>query len=388
MSAMATFAILIGIVGICLWLEEQRLAGRLFDYIPSILLIFVTCMVLGNLGILPKESGAYAWTRTYLMPFAIFLFMLSVDVRAIFRLGKLATLMVLSGMFSVTFGFVAATFIFSDYLGLEAWSAIIAAYAGAIGGSQNLVAMAETFNASPSILGALIAVDSIVGYSFLALLISLASYKGKFDAWLHAREDAHELVRDLSSTAAQQPRPVNSGGLAMIIFLGFAISIACRAISDAVAVRLGLDATVSPIVTLLMVVTSGLILSFSPARQLNAHGTVQVGKISLYMMMAVLGAGAAIEHVWEYRVFLLYSPVLLLISFVTMLLIGRLLRAPIVLVITGLYANLGGTVTNPLLAAAYDKGFVTVALLMAIFTQIMGMYVPLLLAPVIIAILG
>ena len=104
--------------------------------------------------------------------------------------------------------------------------------------------------------------------------------------------------------------------------------------------------------------------------------------------MAVLGAGAAIEHVWEYRVFLLYSPVLLLISFVTMLLIGRLLRAPIVLVVTGLYANLGGTVTNPLVAAAYDKGFVTVALLMAIFTQIMGMYVPLLLAPVIIAILG
>jgi uncharacterized membrane protein len=388
MSAMAIFTILLGVVGIYLWLEEQKLAGRVFDYAPPILLIFITCMILGNVGILPHESEAYSWTKKYLMPFAIFLFMISVNIRAIFKLGRLVTIMVVSGMLSVTFGFVAATVLFSGQIGLEAWSAIIASYAGAIGGSQNLVAMAETFNASPGILGALIAVDSIIGYSFLALLIYFASYKTKFDGWLRAREGTLELVQELSSVVSLKPHPVSSGGLAMIVFLGFAVTLLCRFVGDFISAQFASITILAPIVTLVLVVTTGLLLSLSPVKQFNEHGTTQVAKISLYLMMAVLGAGASIEHVWEYRIFLIYSPVLLLISLVTMLLIGRYLRAPMVLVITGLYANLGGTVTNPILAAAYDKGFVTVALMMAIFTQIMGMYVPLLLAPVIHAILS
>lgn len=174
----------------------------------------------------------------------------------------------------------------------------------------------------------------------------------------------------------------------MIAFLGMAVTLACRYMGDVILANFVSTAIVAPIMTLVLVVTTGLLLSFSPVSRLNEHGTTQVAKISLYLMMAVLGAGASFEHVWEYRIFLIYSPVLLMISLISMLLIGRYLRAPMVLVITGLYANLGGTVTNPILAAAYDRGFVTIALTMAIFTQIAGMYVPLLLAPVIHAILS
>ena len=389
MSVMATFTLLLGVVGIFLWLEEQKLAARVFEYAPPILLIFITCMIFGNLGVLPHNSEAYAWTKKYLMPFAIFLFMISVNVRAVFKLGRLVTIMVLAGMFSVTFGFVAATFLFAGQIGTEAWSAIIASYAGAIGGSQNLVAMAEALDASPGILGALIAVDSIIGYSFLALLIYFAGHKAKFDGWLRAREGTLDLVEELSSVVSHKPQPVSSGGLAMVAFLGLAVTLACRYLGDTLSANFGSAAMVAPILTLVLVVTTGLLLSFSPViSRFNEHGTTQIAKISLYLMMAVLGAGASIEHVWQYRIFLIYSPVLLLISLITMLLIGRYLRAPMVLVITGLYANLGGTVTNPILAAAYDRGFVTVALMMAILTQIVGMYVPLLLAPIIHAILS
>lgn len=380
-SEMGVFAILLGVVGVYLWLAEQKLVGRLFGFVPPILLIFLTCMALGNTGILPEESETYLWIKRHLMPFAIFLFMLSVNIPAIFKIGRLATIMIFVGMASVTLGFFLSAFIFSPWIEAEAWAPLIASYAGSIGGSQNLIAMAETFDASPSILGALIAVDSIVGYAFLALLVSLATYKARFNIWLHAKEQTIEIVQELSVDSHQEHVPVSSGGLAMIICLGIAASVICRAAGEALSSFFTSDVLTPSIWTLILVVSSGLLLSLSPAKKFNTHGTVQIGQIALYLIMAVFGAGALIEHVWQYKIFLIYSPILLLISLVSVLIVGRALRVPMVLVVTGLYANLGGTVSNPIVASAYDKGFVSIALLMAIVSQIVGMYIPLFLAP-------
>ena len=380
-TEVGVFAILLGVVGIYLWLMEQKFAEWLFEYVPPILLIFLTCMALGNAGILPEDSEAYSWIKRHLMPFAIFLFMLSVNIPAIFKIGRLATIMIFVGMASVTLGFFLSAVIFSPWIEPEAWAPLIASYAGSVGGSQNLVAMAETFDASPSILGALIAVDSIVGYTFLALLVSLATHKARFNAWLHAKEKTIAIVHELSVDSEQKHLPVSSGGVAMIIFMGVTASVICRSMGEYMSSLVASDVLTPSIWTLILVVTSGLLLSLSPIKTFNAHGTVQIGQIALYLIMAVFGAGALIEHVWQYKIFLIYSPVLLMISLVSVLIVGRILRVPMILVVTGLYANLGGTVSNPIVASAYDKGFVSIALLMAIVTQIIGMYTPLFLAP-------
>lgn len=54
-------------------------------------------MLATTAGITPAESPVYDWMSTYLLPFALFLLMITVDLRAILRLGPMALLMMLAG---------------------------------------------------------------------------------------------------------------------------------------------------------------------------------------------------------------------------------------------------------------------------------------------------
>jgi uncharacterized membrane protein len=121
-------------------------------------------------------------------------------------------------------------------------------------------------------------------------------------------------------------------------------------------------------------VTVGLILSLTPMRRLEERGASRIGYAALYLMMAAIGAQADLRAVLEAPVFLVVGVVWISIHVATLLIVARLIRAPLFFVATGSMANVGGTASAPVVAAMYHPAMAPVGLLMAVMGYVVGTY--------------
>ena len=108
--------------------------------------------------------------------------------------------------------------------------------------------------------------------------------------WLGADQSALEDTNRRMAEVKAESRPAGIDHIAMIVGFGFAGAIAARLLGDALPV-LG-DPTIISHTTwaVLIVVTGGLILSFTPIRKLDEVGASNVGFVALYLMLTGIGA--------------------------------------------------------------------------------------------------
>ncbi len=80
---------------------------------------------------------------SYLLLFALLMLMVSVDLRSVARLGGIALFMVAAGTFGIVIGGPISLLIFRDMLPADAWTGFAALSGSWIGGTANMVAIAE-----------------------------------------------------------------------------------------------------------------------------------------------------------------------------------------------------------------------------------------------------
>ena len=125
---------------------------------------------------------------------------------------------------------------------------------------------------------------------------------------------------------------------------------------------------------ILIVVTGGLILSFTPLRDFEKVGASGLGYTALYLLLAGIGAQADLRAVLDAPVYLLAGAVWIAIHVAVLLLAARVVRAPLFFVATGSMANIGGAATAPVVAGVYHPAMAPVGLLMAVAGYILGIY--------------
>jgi uncharacterized membrane protein len=128
----------------------------------------------------------------------------------------------------------------------------------------------------------------------------------------------------------------------------------------------------------LIVVTGGLVLSFTRVRKLEEVGASRVGYLALYLMMAGVGAQADFKAVIEAPAYLGAGIVWIAVHVLVLYIAARLVRAPLFFVATGSMANIGGPASSPVVAGVYHPAMAPVGLLMAIGGYILGIYAGLL----------
>jgi uncharacterized membrane protein len=126
--------------------------------------------------------------------------------------------------------------------------------------------------------------------------------------------------------------------------------------------------------TVLIVVTGGLLLSFTPVRRLEEAGASRIGYAALYMMLTAIGAQANLRAVLDAPLYLAAGAVWLAIHVLIMLIAARLLRAPLFFLATGSMANVGGAASAPVVATVYQPAMASIAVLMAVLGYILGIY--------------
>jgi uncharacterized membrane protein len=370
----AVFGYLAVTLATVFWLSGLPRLAKAFEIVPPVIFAYFLPTLSSAAGIIPLASPVYAWMTRYLLLVALLLLMISVDLKSIARLGKMATFMMLAGTVGVIAGAGVSYLIFRGLLPPDAWKGFAALSGSWIGGTANMVAIAQSVGTPQDVLGPLIVVDTVVGYGWMGVLLFLSGWQRRYDMRAGARTEVIEETNARLASMDQKRRPTELRDMVMIVGLGFGGAIAAFAISQALP-ALG-DPTIISRTTwaVLIVVTGGLLISFTPVRQLEEVGASRVGYAALYLLLGAIGAQADLRAIVQTPLYLAAGVVWILVHIAVMFAAARIIRAPLFFVATGSMANIGGAASAPIVAGVYHPAMAPVGLLMAVAGYILGIY--------------
>ncbi|HET6563990.1 MAG TPA: DUF819 family protein, partial [Xanthomonadales bacterium] len=106
-SPAGVMAVLIAVVCFWFWLE-QKTQARIFNYLPPLIFIYATPVLLSNTGLIPFSNSAYSFLRDFGLPIFIVLMLLKVDIFGAVRIMGKGVFVMLLGSVGVVVGGVAA----------------------------------------------------------------------------------------------------------------------------------------------------------------------------------------------------------------------------------------------------------------------------------------
>jgi uncharacterized membrane protein len=380
------FTFLAACVAVIFWLGRLRALAKLFRYFPPLIWTYFVPMVCTTVGIIPDASTLYSpFMSRVILPAVLILLLIPANVRQIQRLGLKALAIMLFGTLGIVLGAIGSTALFAGIAGAalppDAWKGVAALSGSWIGGSANMMAVIEAISVPPSIIGPLVVVDTVLAYSWLGLLIALSAYQKTIDR--HHKADS-SVVDEISAhleaeheAHARDPKVVD---IALMLGLAFGVSQLCLSFGGPVhqwiTGTLGWKAIAEIINAygwgILLITAAGILLSMTRLRELDYCGASSLGYVGLYLMLTTYGARANLRAVLDVPVFFGIGFVWLVIHIAVLYLGIRLLRAPVFLAATASMANIGGTASAPVVAAAYNQSMAPVGLLMAILGSVIG----------------
>ncbi len=369
----AVFVYLISLIGLIYYLKDQSWSKKLFDIIPPVIWVYFLPMISTTLGITPEQSVLYGWIKTYLLPAALVLLLLSADVRAIAKLGPKALGTMLGGTLGIVAGGVISLAIFGAWLPEDAWQGMGALSGSWIGGSANMVAVGTSIGVRDELFGVMIIVDTIVGYGWMGIVIFLSAFQSRLDKWNGVTDSPiGDLSEHLANSNMNKPEPLRFQALVFMVVIGMGVGFICLKAGEFLP-DLGKIVT-SFGWTVILVSIVGLAFSFTPLAKLEKQGASHLGNLFLYLLLATIGAKADLKAITEAPLFLAVGVVWIAVHATVLFSVGRWLKAPMFLIATSSQANIGGVVSAPIVAAVYQKGMAPVGLLMGVMGNILGLY--------------
>ena len=374
------FAALAGMLALVFWLSRKPALEKFFRLLPPVIWAYFVPMIATAIGVTPVSSPVYGWITRYMLPLSLFLLMVTIDLPAILKLGRLAIIMMLVGTAGIVIGGPVAYAVFASFLPENAWQGLAALSGSWIGGTANMVAIQQSVGAPDALLGPIIVVDTVVGYGWMGILLFMTAFQKKFDRWTKAEDGVYQEA--LASLASAQPErhPITIADLLIICGLGFVAAV--------IGIKLGgiLPAVGDPSVisqttwAVLVVVTAGIILSFTPLRNIEKAGASRIGYLALYILIASIGARADVGAILDAPMYMLTGVLWISIHVTLLMIAAKIFRAPLFFVATGSMANVGGAASAPVVASAFAPVLAPVGVLMGVAGYILGIYAALLCA--------
>jgi uncharacterized membrane protein len=360
---------------------------RFYRYVPALVLCYFLPAIYNTLGLIDSaHSNLYFIASRYLLPATLVLLTLAIDLPATLRLGPKALAMFFTASVSVLLGGPVALLLWKTLapgsVDPELWRGMTAIAGSWIGGAANQAAMKEVFQIEPNVFGTMVAVDVLFSYLWMAVLLWMAANQALIDGRLKADTSAiSALSEKMERLRLEHERIPSLADLMIMLALAFGATGLSHALAAPLAAeftgvewaeRLSLASEFFWIVVL--ATTFGLLLSFTRARQLEGAGASRLGSAMLYVLIATVGMQMNMRSV-------LTTPVLFGIGFTwiafhagVMLLVARLIRAPIFFLAVGSQANIGGAASAPVVAAAFHPSLAPVGVLLAVLGYALGTY--------------
>jgi uncharacterized membrane protein len=373
-NPLAILFLLLSIEICVLQLSRHGRFKRYFRFLPPVFWIYFVPMLASTAGLTDTRSSVYSLIIAHLLPASLLLLLISVDVKSIIRLGGPAILMFFVGSLGIILGAPVVFFLFKNWVGAQSWSGFGALSASWTGGSANMIAVKEALNTPDKVFLPMVIVDTIVPYVWMGILLAMVRIQPVFDRWNHSNrqmlDQLNKRIFDISSSRQKQKWNVKG----IILVLGLAIL--GSLISQFIAKPLPeIKYAVSTYAwTIIIVSALGILLSFTPVKNLENFGASKIGYFMLYFVLASIGAKANMIDIGSTFLLILAGFLIVFIHAGFLLVASRIIKAPLFLAVVASQANIGGVASAPVVAAVYQPGLASVGLLLAILGNIVGTY--------------
>lgn len=378
---MSVLVILLSLLAVLFFANTTDAGKKLFNYVPLLVFAYFLPTALSNTRLIPmtEDFALYEFVKQWLLPASLALLILAVDLPAIMKLGRNAGLLFLAGTATIILGGPLAVLIFGwalpSGLGEQSWKGLAALSGSWIGGGANFVAVGQQVGASSGTLSLMVVVDVVVANTWMACLLYFAGREKQMDEGIGAdRTTLDECRRKVEEYHDSVVGTTKHSDLLAILALGFGTTAVAKFLTPYMPTFGGFLGGFTW--TIMLVAAMGFAYSFTPLRRLDGVGASAMGSTFLYLLVTTIGAKADFMKVVDpdNLGLLLVAAVWMIFHAVLLLLVRRLLKAPIFFAAVGSQANVGGAASAPIVAAAFHPSLAPVGVLLAVAGYFVGVY--------------
>lgn len=378
------FGILVVIAGLAVWMEQKYAWA---SKVSGCVLALIMAMILANLQIIPTDAPAYDFVWSYVVPLAIPMLLFQANVKKIWKeSGRVLAIYLISGIGTVVGALVAFYLLRNQIPELYKVAAMMTGtYTG---GSVNLVAMSDAFNATGDVVSASVVADNLLMALYFFVLVAIPSIKFFSNKFKHPYEDALKANKaagksENNASTYWTAKPVSLLDIAKTMAISFAIVAISIEIADFfadlipttnffLALLNGLIGNKYLIITTLTVILATLL----PNQIGTIAGAQEIGTFLIHIFFAVIGVPASIYLiVTQAPLLLLFCLIIVAFNMLFSFVFGKIFKFNLEEICVASNANIGGPTT----AAAYAiaKGWtamVVPSLLVGTLGYVVGNY--------------
>lgn len=372
--------ILLSIVFLVLFLSENERTKSFFKYLPVPLWCYFIPTLLSTCGILSSDLPFYSSASRFLLPACLFLLLIPTHLPSIFRLSAKALAAMAIGTLGILAGGMATFLIFVKFGNLpgalpieelsKGWGSLGATWTG---GSMNMISVKEILGTQDAFFPNLIITDTVIAYSWMAILVYFSKQQGWIDSKLGASQD---FLIDESRASFRIPSFAEGRGVIFRTFFLLTLSFSFSALSLAASKYFPSYGKVLNGYTwvIILATIAPLACSATKLRNLEAMGASRAGNVLLLFLLTTIGARADLSTLKTAPLFIGLGFLWVAIHGIILLAGGKLFRIPMSLLATASQANVGGTVSAPIVAGIYHKELASLGVILAVLGNIYGTY--------------
>lgn len=406
------FGLLMLALGLIFYTESIKTGfwPKFYKIVPGLFVAYMVPALFTTLGLIAPEwettsdegeiikhsTNLYYVSSRYLLPAALVLMTLSIDLKAVFKLGWKALIMFFTGTIGIIIGGPIAILIISSFspetvggVGPDAvWRGLSTLAGSWIGGGANQTAMLEIYEYNQKLYGGMVFVDIFVANIWMAILLIGIAKSKRIDKWLGADTSAIESLKEkvtkFANSVKRNPSLTDIMIIAAIAFGTVSFAHLCSiyiapffdnviAGIDNITTRNIFTFLGSEFFWLISISTIvAILLSFTKAKNYEGAGASKFGSVFIYILVASIGMKIDLLSIFD-------NPGLIAVGFVWMsihasllILVAKLIKAPYFFLAIGSQANVGGAASAPIVAAAFHPSLATVGVLLAVFGYAIG----------------
>ena len=396
-SIYSYFSLLILFVTLVLFLQI-KVKLSIFKFIPGLTFIYFGGMIGASLHIwqlTPEISHFISGLKYYLLPMMLFLLLLKNDIRDIFKLGPKLVGSFLAVTASIIIGFIIVFMAFKSKLDVDAWQTFAILSSSWIGGSTNMAAAQVGLGVqegSQALTYAFL-MDNICASFWLIMLITLAPMREKFNKFSGAdSNEVDKIIGQIHATAAKNEDKRDYEFMDFMLTLGLGLGVAgiVLVLGKQVVNPGGLTSanflsglrgffSGSGWVVILATIF-GILGSMTPLKKIK--GTDHVGSVLLYVVVGLIATATDFSTIdmGQAAIYIIAGVLVLLFHLVVLLVLAKIFKLDLYICGIASQANIGGSVSAPILAGTYDEALIPAGLMMGIFGSAIGTVTALMLA--------
>ena len=383
---------------------------KFYKIVPGLFMAYLIPALLTSLGIIAPEwetvnssgelilqkSNLYYVASRFLLPAALVLMTLSIDLKAVFGLGWKALAMFFTGTIGIIIGGPIAVLLISlispetvGGIGPDAvWRGLSTLAGSWIGGGANQTAMLEIYGYNQQLYGGMVFVDIVVANIWMSVILIGIGKSDKINGWLNADNSSIETLKEkVSSFSKKVKRNPTLTDIIIIMAIAFGtVSIAhfCSGFLgpsfkeyistiESASTRNIFTFLESKFFWLISISTIiAILLSFTKAKNYEGAGASKFGSVFIYILVATIGMKMDLTMIFDNLGLISIGFVWMSVHAALLILIAKLIKAPYFFLAVGSQANVGGAASAPIVASAFHPSLATVGVLLAVVGYAVG----------------